>query len=391
MPTFDWIVVGNGLAGAALSYELARQNLSVLLLEQTPDPKNATRFSYGGIPYWAGTTALTRQLCQEGIERHRQLPDELGVNTQFRELDLVLTIPVGADVATVTAPYRQFAIPPRLISASDAQQLEPLLQGSALAAALTVRHGHVSPTALVAAYNRGFQQLGGTVIIAPVTGLVHLGNRVTGVTTPQQAYAAAHVAIAAGGYSRALLKAANLPLPLYYTHAELIETPPLDLTLRTLVMPADAQRSQLEAQVSAPEIDPLWEHPDQEIAPAILDSGAIQFQDGHLCIGQISRALSTLDAPLDPEASAARLRRAIGRHLPCLAAVPGHWHHCLVSFSRDGLPLVGPIPGTTGVQVFTGFSSPFALLPPIARRFASWVTGTPDTLIEQMTPARFTP
>ncbi|ASC70682.1 4-methylaminobutanoate oxidase (formaldehyde-forming) [Halomicronema hongdechloris C2206] len=390
MPTFDWIVVGNGLAGAALSYELARQQFSVLLLDRALQPASATRFSYGGIPYWAGTTPLTRQLCREGIERHRQLSEELGIDTQFRELDLVLTIAAGAEVETVAAPYRKCAIPPQLISAAAAQQLDPLLDASTLAAALTVRHGHVSPTALVAAYNHGFQQLGGTVIIAPVTGLVRIGERVTGVTTPQQAYAAGHVAIAAGGYSRVLLKQADLPIPLYYTHAELIETPPLDLTLRTLVMPADAQRFQLEAQVSAPTTAPLWEQPGREIAPPILDSGAIQFQDGHLCIGQISRALSDLEADIDAQASETQLRAAICRHLPSLKGVPGTWHHCLVSFSRDGLPLVGPVANVTGVQVFTGFSSPFALLPPTAQRFAAWATGKPDDLIKQMTPARFT-
>jgi glycine/D-amino acid oxidase-like deaminating enzyme len=38
MQTFDWIVVGNGLTGAALSYELSRQGLSVLLLDRSMHP-----------------------------------------------------------------------------------------------------------------------------------------------------------------------------------------------------------------------------------------------------------------------------------------------------------------------------------------------------------------
>jgi glycine/D-amino acid oxidase-like deaminating enzyme len=36
MQTFDWIVVGNGLTGAAASYELARQGHSVTA--DRPDP-----------------------------------------------------------------------------------------------------------------------------------------------------------------------------------------------------------------------------------------------------------------------------------------------------------------------------------------------------------------
>lgn len=51
MKTYDWIVVGAGITGAALSYELAKKGFSVLLLEQNKAIANATRFSYGGIFY----------------------------------------------------------------------------------------------------------------------------------------------------------------------------------------------------------------------------------------------------------------------------------------------------------------------------------------------------
>lgn len=98
MQTFDWIVVGNGLVGAAASYELARQGLSVLLVDQHLEPDGATRYSYGGIPYWAGTCPLTRTLCEEGIAKHRQLSEELGADTQFRELDLLLTVAPDDDL-----------------------------------------------------------------------------------------------------------------------------------------------------------------------------------------------------------------------------------------------------------------------------------------------------
>ena len=62
MQTYDWIVIGGGITGAALSYELAKQKFSVLLLEQHPSLQGATRFGYGGIAFWSGTTALTRRL-----------------------------------------------------------------------------------------------------------------------------------------------------------------------------------------------------------------------------------------------------------------------------------------------------------------------------------------
>ncbi len=389
MQSFDWIVVGNGLVGAAASYELARQGLEVLLVDPALEPDNATRYSYGGIPHWSGTSDLTRQLCQEGIAKHRQLSTELGADTQFRELDLLLAVDRDSDPQAIAADYNSFATPPQFMLPQQAKTLEPLLNEAAITGAFTVRHGHVCPVALVRAYNQAFQRLGGTRLIAPVINLVRIKDRITGILTAEQAYPAQQVLVAAGAFSRALLRQVGLTIPLYYTHAELIETPPLDLTLRTLVMPAVTQRFALEDSASRPDTDAQWDEPGHEATAPILDSGAIQFQDGHLCLGQISRTLTALDASIDAAASEHHLREAIGQVLPTLRDAPGQWHRCLVSFSRDGLPLVGPLPGVTGLEVMAGFKTPFVYLPPIAQRFAQAALGQPDPLLAAMQPGRF--
>ncbi|MGB3308101.1 MAG: FAD-binding oxidoreductase [Nodosilinea sp.] len=389
MQTFDWIVVGNGLVGAAVSYELARCGLSVLLIDRALDPGNATRYSYGGIPYWSGSTALTQQLCHEGIAKHRQLSEELEGDTEFRELDLLLTLAADGDPKAAAEHYANCATPPQLISATEAKVLEPLLNQDAIAGAFTVRHGHVSPTALVNAYNQAFQRLGGTRVIASVVDLVRIKDRVTGILTTEQAYPARQVLVAAGAFSRRLLHQAKITVPLYYTHAELIETPPLELTLRSLVMPAQTQRFALEAKASQPDTDAQWDQPGHEITSPSLDSGAIQFLDGHLRLGQISRTLTDLEAELDAAESERSMRAAIAAQIPALADVPGTWRRCRVSFSRDGLPLVGPIPSIKGLHIMAGFSAPFVYLPPIAQRFAQVVVGEADPVITAMALNRF--
>lgn len=389
MQTFDWIVIGNGLVGAAVSYELARCGFSVLLLDRALEPGNATRYSYGGIPYWSGNTPLTQQLCQEGIAKQRQLSDELEANTEFRELDLVLTLAADGDPDAAAETYAKCATPPRFVSAAEAQELEPLLNQDAIAGAFTVRHGHVSPAALVSAYNQAFQRLGGTRMIADVVDVVQIKDRVTGVLTAEQACPAKNVLVAAGAFSRALLHQTQVKIPLYYTHAELIETPPLDLNLRSLIMPAQTQRFTLESKASQPDIDGQWDEPGHEVTPPILDSGAIQFLDGHVCLGQISRTLTDLNAELDRAESDRTLRAAMAAQIPALADVPGAWRRCRVSFSRDGLPLVGAVPGVDGLHVMVGFSAPFVYLPPIAQRFAQAVVGEADSAIAAMALDRF--
>ncbi|MEO0755897.1 MAG: FAD-binding oxidoreductase [Cyanobacteria bacterium J06648_16] len=391
MQTTDWIVVGNGIAGAALSYELAKQGQSVLLIDDA-NPDSATRYSYGGIAYWSGTDDISRTLMAAGIERHRTLSEELGAETEFRELDLLLTIPAGADVDAASQPYDKFEIPPRFVSPADACELEPQLDKGAIAGALTVKHGHVHPTKLVAAFNHAFRQMGGRHLISSVTGLVRVGDKVTGVTTPSQAYVGNRVAIATGGYTRRILQSINIHVPIYHTHAEVVDVSQVDQVdtkIRALIMPAIADRFEAEAKASDPEVEPLWQDGPHQIFPPILDAGVVQFQDGFTRIGQISRFNTAVELEVNAAASAAKMRQAIAQQMPVLSAVSGTWHRCLVTFSRDGLPLLGPVPDLSGLHLFSGFTSPFAMLLPVAQRFAAWVTGTPDELIDKMQVSRF--
>jgi glycine/D-amino acid oxidase-like deaminating enzyme len=383
---YDWIVVGAGLAGSALSYELAKVGCSVLLLEASATlEQGATRYSYGGIAYWSGTTPMMRQLCQESKALYPHLSAELGNDIQFRELNLLLTIPPDRPPDQVMANYAGMMVPPALLSVEAACALEPLLNPGAIAAALLLRHGHVAPEAMVSAYNQAFLNLGGEMQVAKVTGFLSTG----GVITPSATHGAGNVAVCAGGMSRALLQQSGLSVRLYYSQAEIIETPPLEIQLNALVMPAELQRFGMEA--AAAKVDGLWDEPGHETSPPILDVGVVQMQDGSVRIGQYTRAWTDLQPQVDAAASEAAMRSGIGDILPALKDVPGRWRRCVVAFSGDRLPLIGAIPDGHRLHLFSGFSNPFAILPPLARRFAQQVTGKPDEILDQLTLTRFEP
>lgn len=261
MTTYDWIVIGGGITGSALSYELAKQGFRVLLLEKDRHPENATRYSYGGLAYWSGTTELNRQLCQEGIEIHRQLSHELEADTEFRDIDLALTIRAEDDPKTVAANFAHFAISPQVLDVAQACELEPLLNPHAISGILKFPHAHIHPNKTNQAYQQAFCRLGGEIKIEPVVQLLRQDDRIEGVVTTQQNYYGANTVVCAGGFSRSLLKEAGINVKLYFTHAQLIMTPPVDIKLRTLVMPATQQRLLLEAKASQPEIESQWENP----------------------------------------------------------------------------------------------------------------------------------
>ena len=388
MSAYDWIVVGAGITGSALSYELAKKGFKVLLLDPNPPLNNATRYSYGGLAYWSGTTELTRTLCEEGKKYHQTLSQELGVNTELRELDLILLFNSDIDPEILAQKYRNFATPPELITTQEACELEPLLNPNSIGGAFTVRHGQISPEHLNNGYLQAWKRLGGNLVFDRVLQINSLPNQAVNILTNLGQYQAENLVICAGGYSRQLLKNAGISVPIYFTHTEILETPPVDLKLQTIVMSAAMERFQLEAKATQPELQPLWEKPDHELTPFIIDKSAAQLLDGRIRIGQLSRTLSNVNATGNLAESETMIRQEIAKILPGLANLPATCYHCLVAFSSDSLPLIGAIANFDRIHVFSGFSNPLVFIPPLAKRFADFITGKPDPIITQLSPSR---
>jgi glycine/D-amino acid oxidase-like deaminating enzyme len=381
MKTYDIIVIGAGIAGAALRYELVTKGFSVLLLEQHTTPQNATRYSYGGLAFWSGTNPLTRQLCEESKKLYQNLSEELNTDIQFRELDLLLTIPQENNPEEIAANYQHFATPPQLLNVNQACELEPLLNRDAISGALTVKHGHIHPEKTAQAYIKAFLLTGGKMQISKVLEI----QQELLVKTNTDTFSCKNVVVCAGGFSRKLLQTSGIPIQVYFTHAEIIETPPVDLKLNTLIMPANLKRSQLEAEAS--ENDKLWDETNK--LGWILDLGAVQFKDNSLRLGQVSYINTNPDADFDAEKSEAVLRENIGKILPELENIKGTCHHCLVTFSKDNLPVIGKVPQSNNIHLFSGFSNPLVFIPPLARRFANYLAGNQDDIIAELSPQRF--
>ncbi len=370
MENYDWIVIGAGITGSALAYELSKQKFSVLLLEKDSVSRNATFYSYGGLAYWSGTTDSTRQLAKEGIDLHRHLAEELAGDTEFRELDLLLTIAKEDDPQQIAQDYQHFAIAPQLLDVSEACELEPLLNPDAIAGALRLPHGHIHPQKTTQAYQKAFLRNGGVIKYESVIDLIRQENHIQGVKTKQNTYNSAHTVVCAGGLTRSWLQGMGIATKTYFTHALLIKTPPVDLELKTIVMPAVQQRFALEATASDLESQAAWNKPELGVIQSILDPGVVQFHDRSLCMGQISAIATDPETDFNLELAESQIRQQLATILPKISEVPGTCHHCLVAFSDNTIANVGVVESLSGLYLFTGFTSPLVFAPAIARRFA---------------------
>ena len=384
MKIYDWIVIGGGITGSALAYELSQQGFIVLLLEKDLQQNNATVYSYGGLAYWSGTTESTRLLSQEGIELQRHLAAELDADTEFRELDLLLTVDVENKPVEIAKNFQQFAIQPEILSKQEACKHEPLLNQDAISGVLKLPHGQINAQKTTTAYQQALIRSRGTIKHEQVTDFIRQEEKIQGVITPQHTYYSENTVVCAGGLTHSLLKSAGIPSKTYFTHAQVIQTTPVNFKLNSIVMPAIQQRFALEAMGKDLAKISAWEHSDNKVVESILDAGAVQIGDRSLFLGQISAIITNPYYIPNTVIAEQQIRQSVARILPSLAEIPGTCYSCLVAFNTEKIATVGKLPNYTGIYLFSGFTSTILYASPMARRFANWISGKADAIIEQL-------
>lgn len=383
MKTYDWIVIGGGITGSALAYELSKKGFTVLLLEKDRQPDNATVYSYGGLPYWSGTTETTCQIGKEGIELQRNLAAELDSDTEFEELYLLLTVDAKDEPKEVAKNFAEFAIQPKILDSKEARHYEPLLNKDAISGVLQLPYGRINTQKTTVAYQQALLRDRGTIKYEKVTDLVRQKDKIQGVITTKNTYYSQNTVVCAGGLTHSLLKNVGIDAKVYFTHAQVIKTVATDLKLNNIVMPAIQQRFALET-VGGELEQSAWEHPDSRVVKSILDTGAVQLSDRSLFLGQISAIVTNPYYTLDKAVAEKQIRASIARILPDLANIPGTCHNCLVAFNTDKIASIGKLKNMRGIYLFSGFTSTIVFAPPLARRFANWLSGEADSIIEEL-------
>ena len=384
MKTYDWIVIGGGITGSALAYELSKKDFTVLLLEKDMQLDNATVYSYGGLPYWSGTTETTRQIGKEGIELQRNLAAELDSDTEFEELHLLLTVDAKDEPVEVAKNFTQFAIQPKILDSKEACHYEPLLNQDAISGVLQLPYGRINTQKTTVAYQQAFVRDRGTIKYEKVTEFVRQQDKIQGVITTKNTYYSQNTVVCGGGLSHSLLQNAGIDAKVYFTHAQVIKTVATELKLNNIVMPARQQRFALETVGEELEKKSAWKNPNSKIVKSILDTGAVQLSDRSLFLGQISAIVTNPYYTLDKTVAEQQIRSSIARILPDLANIPGTCHNCLVAFNTEKIATIGKLKNMRGIYLFSGFTSTIVFAPPLARRFANWLSGEADLIIEEL-------
>ncbi|HET7824358.1 MAG TPA: FAD-dependent oxidoreductase [Anaeromyxobacter sp.] len=362
----DVVIVGGGIFGLSLAYELGRRGVrDVLVLERGYLNAGASGRNGGGVRAQWSTPAFIR-LARRSMEICDRFAVEMGINVWFRRGGYLFLAPTKEQVARIernAALHRREGLKTRVVGPAEALEIVPELDRSRfLAASWNPDDGVVFPWPFLWGYAERARALGAKVqTFTPVTGFEASGGRVTAVRTGRGRVACDTVVVAAGAWSKEVAALAGVRLPNRPTRHEILVTESLRPWLGPLV--------------------------------AVLGTGLYFSQSLR---GEI---VGGMGDPAEPEGVVmgstlrflARFARAAVAVAPVLAAVKvvRQWAGCY-DVTPDNNPVLGPA-GFPNFHQLSGFvGHGFMMAPAVAELYADWLAGRgKDELLSRFDIGRF--
>lgn len=375
----DLLIIGGGVMGLSIAYNLARLEAgkpgkpqTIAVIERSYLVAGASGRNGGGLRMqWgdAGNVALMR----ESIEICRGLAQELDINLWFRQggyLFLARTESGERRLHRNVAIHEQVGVPTRLLAAREALELIPELDVSEVrVAAFNPEDGVVFPWPFVWGYAAQAVARGVTIRThTSVDGLEPLadGGFLARLSTGESVRAA-RVINATGAWSIGLNRALGIDLPNHPHRHEILSSEPLKPFLDPLVV--DLETGLYFSQSTRGEIVTGITMPDP---PGLPHADSVDLGSSLRFLANVSRALIRV--------------LPVARHLKPLRQWSGPY-----DISPDGDAIVGPSPGHPNLIQVCGFTGHgFMMAPAVGQLIARWLsTGEGHPMLERWDPCRF--
>lgn len=360
-PAYEFAIVGGGIAGTACAYYLARSGRTCLLVEADEVAAGASGFSAGLItpPIGMRLQPPLRDLMLTAFELHQKLPEQLrdgpDAGYELRRAGSVLVAP-DEDAASALRSFLDDPIPrrrgARWLEPDQVGEICPWVDQPQAGGIYEPLVGNLDPDRLTRAVCAAAQRAGARLTFDSVVALEPLGAgfRVRGSLGE---YHAEQVLLAAGPWTGALAA---------------------QLGFEDAVNP-------LKGQILRLRLPP----PQSPVGFSCPDGSYLSPRPGgQVWIGTTEESVG-FDRATTEEARdliLARARRFCSR---IDAAEVITQTACLRPISRDGLPLIGPVPGVRGAWICSGHGRTGMLLGPVSARELVNLIVERDTALD-MTP-----
>ncbi len=218
MPTSsDVIIVGGGINGASIAFNLAKEGLKVILIEKDFIAAGPTGRS-SAIIRQHYSHEETARMALRSLHIFQNFDDVIGGDPDFHQTGFLLAArPEDVEQLKANVALQQrVGINTRVVSPQEVKELEPHISIEGIAAAAyEPESGYADPAATTTAYAGRAKDLGARLQLGTrVRSLLVKGGRVTGVDTDQGAFQAGAVVVAAGPWTALITETIGLQLPI---------------------------------------------------------------------------------------------------------------------------------------------------------------------------------
>lgn len=227
------IIVGGGIIGCSCAWHLAKLGFDdVVLIEQHELSSGSTWHAAGLVGQLRSQAGIT-QLLGDSIRLYNSLESETGLATGWK-MNGGLRLACNADrmieIQRQATTARSFGLEMHLLSASEAQDLWPLMNvDDVLGAAFLPTDGQANPADITQALARGARN-GGVRIVenCEVNNVTVERQRVSGVLTDQGPISCEILVNCAGQWARDFAAKAGVSVPLVSVQHQYMVTEPID-------------------------------------------------------------------------------------------------------------------------------------------------------------------
>ena len=356
------VVIGGGIVGTSIAYELQLKGAPTVLIERDIEPQGASAFSFASLSGFDEPQRDFYLLKSHGLIEWRRWAKEFGdeLGARFNgEIRWAESRDAAAELEALLRRARGRGYPVRNASLAELKEREP---ASSVDRAATVTFaqddGVAEPLRVIDVLRQAFSDLGGQLLIGRA-GLM-IGDDDVSVRVGEDRVAASTVVIATGAETATLLDRFGWDVPMDPSPGLLVVTEPLEQFLRGTV----------------------YAYPETGIPVHIR-----QLTDGRVLIGERTQKTIARQPTLD---HAQDLFFQARGWFPILEGTgienfTVEWR----PMPRDGMPIVGHMPGLPTVYVAATHSG-VTVAPALARFVASELhDGEHIDRLKPFTPARF--
>lgn len=227
------VIVGAGINGCALAYELAKRGKEVVVLEKNYIAYGATGRCGAGIrQQWSAKENAI--LAKKSVEIFENLGDELGYDIGLRQGGYLIAIHDEDEMKQAkknVEMQKSIGLPVRIIYEDEIREIAPVLNPegmNAIAATFCPTDGHANPFKTTYAYAKSAEKLGAKIYrFTEVRDIKVSDNKIEKVITSRGEIKTEYVVNCAGAWSKEIAKMVGIDMPNKPIRKEALVTEPV--------------------------------------------------------------------------------------------------------------------------------------------------------------------